>query len=192
MVTLQSLWLPIIVSVALVFIASSIIWMALPWHKGDYKKAPNEDALLNVVRSGGLTAGQYGFPMPSEPCNWKEEGFKEKYAKGPWGVLLVQKSGVNMGVNLALWTLYLLIVSVFTAYIATHALHSGEKYLRVFQVCGAAAAMSYAVGAMPASIWGGRPWKATGKDMVDGLLYALLTAGVFGWLWPHGAQIPAM
>jgi hypothetical protein len=28
-------------------------------------------------------------------------------------------------------------------------------------------------------------WSATLKNMFDGLLYALVTAGTFGWLWPR-------
>jgi hypothetical protein len=30
-----------------------------------------------------------------------------------------------------------------------------------------------------------RSWIRTLKSMFDGLIYALLTASVFGWLWPR-------
>lgn len=34
------------------------------------------------------------------------------------------------------------------------------------------------------SIWYKRKWSSTLKSMADGLVYALVTAGTFGWLWP--------
>ena len=45
--------------------------------------------------------------------------------------------------------------------------------------------MAYGVGPLVDSIWKGQPWSATLKSVFDGLLYALVTAGVFGWLWPR-------
>ena len=38
MVPLSTLWVPILVSAVLVFVASSFIHMVLPYHKGDYRK----------------------------------------------------------------------------------------------------------------------------------------------------------
>ena len=37
---------------------------------------------------------------------------------------------------------------------------------------------------VPDAIWFGRPWSFVMKGQFDALLYALLTAGVFGWMWP--------
>ena len=42
-----------------------------------------------------------------------------------------------------------------------------------------------AFGAFPQSIWWGQPWRATFKDVVDGLVYGLIIGAVFAWLWPH-------
>ncbi len=50
---------------------------------------------------------------------------------------------------------------------------------------GTASFMAYAFGLIPGSIWWGKPWSATIKEVFDGLVYGLLTAGVFGWLWPR-------
>ena len=44
--------------------------------------------------------------------------------------------------------------------------------------------MGYAMGAWPLSIWYGRKWSTTFKSTFDALIYAMLTAGTFGWLWP--------
>ena len=58
-------------------------------------------------------------------------------------------------------------------------------YLTVFRVVGSAAFMAYGLGAIPGAIWMGRPWSAVIKELVDAVIYALLTAGTFGWLWPR-------
>ena len=65
-----------------------------------------------------------------------------------------------------------------------HTLEGGARYLDVFRVTGVAAILAYAVGHMHDSIWKGAPWSTTGKFIVDGVLYGLVTAGTFGWLWP--------
>ena len=36
------------------------------------------------------------------------------------------------------------------------------------------------------SIWYHRSWATTIRSTIDGLIYAALTAGFFGWLWPAG------
>ena len=43
MVGIVTLWLPIVVSAICVFLVSSIIHMALPWHKKDYTRMPDEE-----------------------------------------------------------------------------------------------------------------------------------------------------
>ena len=89
-----------------------------------------------------------------------------------------------MGGTLVGWFLFTLVVSFFVAYLAGHALAPGTHYLQVFRVVGTVALLAYAAGSAPNSIWMGKPWSSTFKDMLDGLIYALLTAGTFGWLWP--------
>jgi hypothetical protein len=44
--------------------------------------------------------------------------------------------------------------------------------------------MSYILGTVPDSIWFGRPWRTFRLQVLDGVVYGLFTAGVFGWLWP--------
>src|SRR6266851_8791731 len=43
MVSLSALWLPIVLSAVIVFVASSIMYMLLPYHRSDYRKLPEED-----------------------------------------------------------------------------------------------------------------------------------------------------
>ena len=66
----------------------------------------------------------------------------------------------------------------------------GAKYLSVFRVVGTAAMMAYAIGGLPESIWKGTKWSITMKFVFDGILYGLVTAGTFGWLWPAAAGTP--
>ena len=63
MVPLTALWLPVLLSAVLVFIASSIIHMALGYHRSDYKPLPDEDKLLPVLRGASLQRGLYVFPF---------------------------------------------------------------------------------------------------------------------------------
>lgn len=184
---LDALWAPIVLSAVVVFIASNIAWMVLPHHKGEWKKPPNEDALLDLVRSGSLAPGQYGFPGCADWSDMKKPEFKERYARGPWGVLTVFPGPMNMGRSIGIWIAYLLVVSLFVAYITANALAPGAEYMRVFRVAGAAAVGIYALAPFCESIWKGAPWNATIKTSCDGLAYGLLTAGCFAWLWPNGA-----
>jgi hypothetical protein len=57
--------------------------------------------------------------------------------------------------------------------------------LRVFRFVGVTAFIGYTVALRQMSIWYRRAWSTTLKATVDGLIYALLTAGTFGWLWPR-------
>jgi hypothetical protein len=55
----------------------------------------------------------------------------------------------------------------------------------VFRFVGTAALLGYSLALAQHSIWYMRNWITTLKSMFDGLVYALLTAGTFGWLWPR-------
>ncbi|MHC4990116.1 MAG: hypothetical protein ACYTGC_03970 [Planctomycetota bacterium] len=189
---LTELWLPIVLSAVFVFILSSVFHIALPTHRSDYKKMKNEDAVLEALRSNGVEPGCYMFPNAG---SMKEAGtpeMQEKLKTGPVGLLTVVPPGrFNMGKNLALWFGYSLLVSVLVAYVGWYGLgvHApvGMDYLDVFRVTGPAAILGYAVGYLHDSIWKGGSWVTTSKFIFDGVMYGLLTAGTFGWLWPEAA-----
>ncbi|MGH6629125.1 MAG: hypothetical protein ACREB3_05285, partial [Burkholderiales bacterium] len=113
-----------------------------------------------------------------------EPAFRDKLKGGPVAFLTVMPSDFGMGKSLTLWFLYCLLMGGFAAYIAGHALAPGADYLEVFRFAGAAAFGGYSLGFMQSSIWYGRSWGVTFRLMADGLVYSLLTAGTFGWLWP--------
>ncbi|MEO8680875.1 MAG: hypothetical protein ABI665_17620 [Vicinamibacterales bacterium] len=185
MVSVLSLWLPIIVAAVIVFLVSSVIHMATPWHKGDWLKVPSEDNVMNALRPFNLAPGDYGMPLAGSMANMNTPEFKDKLKKGPVIFMTVRQSGeFNMGATLFKWFLFSLLVGFFTAYVAGVALPVGADYLKVFQVSGCVAFMAYSFGQMPQSIWYSKNWGTTIKSMIDGLVYGLMTAGTFGWLWP--------
>jgi hypothetical protein len=185
MTGLSALWLPILVSAVIVFVASSLIHMASPWHKGDYPRMANEDQVMDALRPFAIPPGDYFFPRPSSRDDMKSAAFTEKMKRGPVVVMTVMPGYMSMGRNLGMWFVYLLVSGVFAAYIAGRALPPGTHYLQVFRFAGATAFIGYSLALWQMSIWYHRSWTTTIKSTVDGLIYALLTAGTFGWLWPR-------
>jgi hypothetical protein len=186
MVSLGSLWLPILVSAVLVFLTSSIIHMVLKYHNKDYTKLPNEDAVRAAIRAGNPPPAQYVIPYCSDMKDMEKPEMKQKYVEGPVAVMNVLRPGVpQMSKYLTQWFLFILFVSFFIAYVAAHSIMVGARYLDVFQVVGAVGFLAYGAGQIPESIWMGKPWKVTWKGVLDGLVYGLVTAGTFGWLWPR-------
>ena len=185
MVPLSALWLPILLSAVIVFIASSIMHTLLPYHRNDYQKLPDEDKVLSILRAAGLKRGLYVFPY----CTHKEMKSPEvieKYKVGPVGMMTVFPSGPPvMPIFLGLWFGYCLLISFFVAYLAGHTVAPATPYPAVFRVVGTGAFLTYGLGTLSNGIWKGQPWGFVIKEAVDGLIYALLTAGTFGWLWPH-------
>jgi hypothetical protein len=183
--TLTGLWLPIVVSAVLVFVASSLIWNVLGAHKWHIRGLPDEAAVRETLLRQGVGPGQYSIPYAAGSAAMKDPAFKEKLAKGPAAVLMVRKPGLpNMGSFLGGWFMYLLLVSYVVAFVCGQTLSRGTPYLLVFRVAAAVAFAGYSFAHIPNAIWWGRPWKSALKEVADGLLYALLTAGTFGWLWP--------
>lgn len=184
---LLALWMPVVVSAVFVFIASSIIWMASPLHKHDYKNPGDKEApLLAALRSAALAPGSYFLPW----CAGKDRKNPEYLARvesGPWVLMHVMPSKPNMGKMLGLWFLNQLILAALVAYVAGNALDAGTAYLHVFRVVGTTALLAHAGGAMTMCIWQALPWSTLPGRVVDGVIYALLTGGVFGWLWPEAA-----
>lgn len=185
-IPITTLWLPILVAAILVFVASSLIHMLLPYHKSDFKKLPEEDAVLDALRRFDLPPGDYVMPHASGTDELRSEAFREKARKGPAGFLTVLRPGAvsNMSAQLVQWFAYSLLVGIFAAYMAGRLLPPGEDYIQVFRVTGTVAFACYSLALMQQSIWYGQSWATTLKSMFDGLVYAGLTAGAFGWLWP--------
>ena len=185
MTGLLALWLPILLSAVAVFIISSIIHMALPWHRNDFLKVPREGEVMDALRSFAIPPGDYMMPRAATMAEMRAPSFSEKLNKGPVMVFTVLPNDHgSMARNLILWFIYLLVVSFFAAYVAGRALPPGARYLAVFRFVGVSAFLGYALALWQASIWFRRRACTTLKQTIDGLVYALVTAGIFGWLWP--------
>lgn len=186
MVSIPSLWLPILVATVLVFVASSLVWMVLPHHKSDTRRLPDEAPAVEALGKQDLKPGLYRFPWANTMAETKDPAFVEKLKKGPVGLLTVMPRGeFNMGRSLGLWAVYLVVVGIFVAYVTGRHLEPGAHYLAVFRLAGTVAFLAYSGAQLPTSIWWGRPLSVTLKEIADGLVYGLLTAGAFGWLWPR-------
>ena len=186
MTGLFALWLPILLSAVIVFVASSIIHMVLPWHKSDYPKMPNEDKVRDALRPFAIPPGDYFVPRADDMKDMKTPEFAAKLNQGPVMVLTMMPNGqFSMGRNLGLWFLYCVVTGLFAAFVAGGALPAGTSYVRVFHVVALCTFMGYTLALWQMSIWYRRAWGTTIKSTFDGLIYALLTAGTFGWLWPR-------
>ncbi|HPF15101.1 MAG TPA: hypothetical protein P5218_09540 [Planctomycetota bacterium] len=188
MAAVFELWLPILLSAVAVFVVSSIMHMLVPLHAGDHAQLPAESEVLEAMRKHKVQPGSYRFPYCTSMKDMGSDEMLQKYQSGPVGHMTLFPSGTpTMGKNLLQWFLFSISVSFFAAYVATVTLGAEEPYLRVFQLVGTVSFLAYGWGEITASIWKGQSWVVTSKFLFDGLLYALVTAGVFGAMWHHAA-----
>jgi len=186
MTFLTELCVPIILSAVLVFIASSLIHMVFKWHNSDFHKLANEDEARAVLRASGSAPGQYMIPYCADVKEMKNPEFVKKFVDGPVGMLTLRPNGApKMGGALGLWFAYTAVISAIAAYVASKVLIGPVNFLQVCRVVSALAFLAYAGGSVQAGIWMGKPWGSVAKDLLDGAIYAAITAVTFAWLWPH-------
>jgi hypothetical protein len=183
---LTALWLPLLIAVVVVFVASSIIHMAMPWHKNDYPAVPNQDAVMDALRPFAIRPGDYMLPRSAGMAELRSKEFEDKLRRGPIVIMSVLPNGpMPMGATFVQWIIFIAVVTLFGAYIGSRALSSEAEYLDVFRFVGTVTFAGYSLAAWPISIWYRRGFNLAVKATFDALIYALLTAGVFGWLWPR-------
>ena len=186
-VPVASLWLPILLSAVVTFVVSAIVWMFLPHHRTDYQPLPDEDGLMDALRAQNLAKGVYLFPFSTDGASMKEPAYVEKLAKGPFGlvrVIIPAGKTSSMGKQLVSSFLLYLVIGVIAAYLASRTLAPGEDYLQVFRVTGTVVWICHSIAHFHDVIWFGQNWSTAFKHAADGLLYAVLVGGIFGWLWP--------
>ena len=183
MTTLAALWLPTLLSAVLVFIVSSIIHMALPVHRGDFKRLPEEDKIRDAVR--GTPPGQYMFPNANSMKEMQNPEMLEKMRVGPIGVMMVRPSGSwSMGPALVKWFVFTLVVGVFCAYLTGLGHGPGAEAMTIFRITGTIAVLGYVFSHVHEWTWKGLDTSIMVKFMIDGVIYSAITAGTFAWLWP--------
>ena len=186
MVTLGSLWLPILLSAIAVFFASFLMHQVLPHHRTDFAKFPDEDGFRAAMHKLNLPAGQYVVPHVASPKEMGTPEFKKKMEEGPTAFLILYPKGpMPMGKLMVQSFVLNLVVAFLVAYLASRTLDPGAHYLGVFRVVGYTTILAYAVSVFYGPIWKGLSWSHAIKEAADGVVYGLLTAGIFGWLWPQ-------
>lgn len=185
LVPVFSLWLPILLSAVFVFVVSSVIHMVLPIHKSDYGRMEKEDAVMDAIRAAAVKPGEYMFPSCGSMKEMGDPAFKAKQDKGPVGVMSVMPNGPwNMGRALTHWFLFSVLISLLVGYIAGLTVAPGDAGGIVFRLTATTAILGHAFGNVSNSIWKGVSWTTTCKFVFDGVVYGLVVAATFAWLWP--------
>ncbi len=185
MAFVAQLWLPILLSAVLVFFASALAWMAMPHHRNEWKKLPDEAGVWAAIRARPVEPGLYAIPAVTDRSELKNPDWVAAIERGPnaWLTITPGRSPFAMGPMMAKSILSYLVISVFVAYIASHTLPPEAHYLAVFRIVATLGFMSFSFGSISESIWFGRPWSSFWKQSADALVYGCLMGGVFGWLW---------
>jgi hypothetical protein len=185
-VSLGQLWIPVVAAAVGIFIASSLIHMVFKWHNADYRKLANEDDVRAAVRAGSPAAGQYIVPYCADMKLMQTPEFQQKFKDGPIAFLFVRPNGPpTMGPALGQWFVLNLVVALLAAYLASKSLLNTATFLQVCRVVGTVTFMAYAGGSISSAIWMGKPWASAAKEVLDAFIYGLVSALIFGWLWPR-------
>lgn len=186
---LMDLWLPIVLTAAACFIASSIMWMALPHHKASMKAIEDEGPLDRALEEMKLSPGGYYLPNCSDKAKMKSDEFKARWKNGPWAFVSIPSGTPNFGFNLLMTLIEFLLIAFVIAYLASAALPAGAEYLKVFQIVGAAAVLAHVLGSIYHNFYQMKTMSHVVACAFDGLVYALLTAGIFAAFWPEAANL---
>jgi len=179
-----SLLLPIALSAVAVFVLTMIIHMT-PWHKSDYVRLPDEDGVMKALRSFNIPPSDYMVPHPGSGEYMKSPEYDAKRDAGPVMVVTVIPSGPwKIGQIMGMWFLFAVVVSACMARVVGTIVPPGGDTRAVFHHVAVIAFLTYAMGAVPMSIWYQRKWSTTFKTAFDALLYALATGWIFSMMWP--------
>lgn len=179
--SILDLWLPITVATLVCFFMSMAIWVVFKWHYRDYKKTDREDDVRAALKDA--KPGYYLLPHCLDYAELAKPEVKQKFTDGPVAYITVGPNGnPSMAPKMIVMIIYFAMVSIFCAYMLTRTMAPDADYLAVFRIAGSIAFIANGIAVIPESIWFSRPWSMTIKNLLDALLYGLLTGGVFGWL----------
>ena len=181
--SIVALWLPILVSAVSVFVVSAIIWMLMPWHNWDFKKTDNEESVRDALK--GQEPGYYLLPYVMDQQQFKKPEVQQLFKDGPLGYITIVPSGLpRMGPKLVMSFVYYVIVGFICAYFVTRVSGPDAAFWRTFQISGTSAFTAYGIAYFQESIWFGRPWSVTAKNLLDAFIYGLVTGAVFALFAP--------
>ena len=188
---LLSLWLPILLSAASVWIVSTIFGMPFLHHKNDWIGLPpgphggSEDAFMEFIRTSGIKRGNYLFPDFRTRGAMESEKVKKALEQGPVGHLSLWQPPLSMGGKLGGTLIVYLVVSTLIAYLASVALPETAEFAKVFQVVGTAGILAYCFSFIPSAIWFGAYRRTIVAGILDGIVFGAITGAIFAWRWPH-------
>lgn len=184
-VSISELWLAILLAGIFCWIASALIHMLIKYHNADYKELSNEGEVSAALGAGSPAPALYTLPHCTDMKEMGEESMQKKFNDGPVAMIAVMPNGMPpMGKLLGQQVLHFLLGSCLIAYLATLSLAGGSEYMSVFRWVFVASFLTYGWAQIPYSIWMGQPWSNCVRFLIDALIYAVVTAGTFAWLWP--------
>ncbi|WP_428310028.1 hypothetical protein [Hydrocarboniphaga sp.] len=180
--------LPVLVAALFVFVSSSLIHMVFKWHQSDYAKLADEDAVRAALRGSAPKPGQYMLPYCGDMKDLQSPEMQAKWKEGPVATLHVQRNGLpNMGPMLGKWFALNVVVAALVAAVVYSSM--GIAIIdshRLFHVAALVSFLAYAVGSVSNGIWKAQTASSVGKDLLDALIYGLVSGFAFAWLWPTG------
>ncbi|MBI3712900.1 MAG: hypothetical protein HY253_08055 [Burkholderiales bacterium] len=183
--TLLQLWLPILATAVAVFVASSLIHMVFKWHNSEYRALPNEDEVRRALGNSDLTPGMYATPHCTDMKDMEGDAIQQQFREGPVAFITMRAPGApEMGKYLAQWFLSNIAIAALCAFVAAQNFAAHHDAHQAGHMAGIVAMIAYGTGTIHESIWMGRPWSATMKNLLDALIYGVATALVFWQLWP--------
>jgi hypothetical protein len=185
MTDLAQLWLPILLSAVLVFVASSLIHMVFKWHNSDYRKLANEAAVAAALRAGAPSPGLYTLPHCMDMKDLQDADMQARFREGPVAMITVRPPGMPaMGGLLLQWFAFNLLLAVAIAVLVLYTYGRQGDPAAIGHLAGVVAFLAYGAGSIPNAIWMGKPWPTVIKDLLDALIYGAVTGVAFWQLWP--------
>lgn len=185
---LLPLWLPIVASAAAVWLLSLIFGMALPHHRQDWIGLPDEDAFMDFLRRSGIKPGNYLFPDFRGREAMKSPKVEKALNQGPVGHLSVWRTPLTMGDKMVGTFVVYLVASILIGYLTRVALPPGPgpaPFAKVFQVAATGGILAYCFSFLPSAIWWGSYRRTMVANVIDGVVYGLVTGLIFAWWWPR-------
>ncbi len=185
-VSLFDLWLAILLAGFLSWVASALIHMLLKYHNSDYQSLANEDEVAAALRASSAKPAMYSLPHCIDMKAMGEESMQKKFRDGPVAMINILPNGMPpMGKLLGQQIAFFLVGSLLIGYLATLSLTSAADYMTVFRHVLVASFLTYGWAQIPYSIWMGQPWSNCLRYLLDALIYAGVTAGIFASCWPE-------
>lgn len=182
---LLQLWLPILATAVGIFVMSSIIHMVFKWHNSEYRALGNEDEIRQAIAKAQLTPGMYSTPHCTDMKDMEGERIQQQFKEGPVAFITLREPGAPaMGKYLAQWFALNVLVAVLCAFLSLQTFGLQGDAHQAGHLAGLVAIIAYGCGTLQESIWMGRPWSASLKNILDAAIYGVITAVAFWQLWP--------